>query len=157
MGAGSETKAGAGKTGDAADATLACSCALARRAARQMTQAYDRALKPAGMRLTQYAVLSAVRGEGGRTISDIADMLAMDRTTLTRNLRPLEKAGWVRVGDGADRRCRAVFITEEGRAAFARAMPFWEEAERGFRDRVGQADAAALRQLLRAVTKAAAA
>ena len=129
-----------------------CTCAALRRTARRLTKAYDRALRPAGLRLTQYSVLANVAradGEGsGLTVTDLARRLAMDRTTLTRNLRPLEVAGWLRVAPGPDRRSRAVEITEEGRRVLEAARPLWQAAERTFRQALGREDAAALRRLL---------
>ncbi len=129
-----------------------CTCAALRRAARRLTRAYDRALKPAGVRLTQYSVLAnlarAAGGAGGLSVTDLAWRLAMDRTTLTRNLRPLEAAGWIRVAPGPDRRSRAVILTAEGRRLFEAARPLWQDAERGFRRSLGREDAAELRRLL---------
>jgi DNA-binding MarR family transcriptional regulator len=72
----------------------------------------------------------------------------MDRTTLTRNLRPLEAAGWLRIGAGPDRRSRAVEITEEGRRLLVAARPLWQAAERTFRQALGREEAAELRRLL---------
>ncbi len=125
-----------------------CTCAKLRRTARRLTQAYDRALKPAGLRLTQYSVLANLARRGPLSITELAELLAMDRTTLTRNLRPLEKAGWLAVGKGPDRRSRAVAVTAAGRRVFERAQPLWQDAERAFRRKLGRDDAKALRDLL---------
>lgn len=125
-----------------------CTCAALRRSARRLTQAYDRALKPSGLRLTQYQVLAMVADTRGLTITELAALLAVDRTTLTRNLRPLEEAGLIAVGPGTDQRSRAVAITTQGRRRFKQAVPLWREAERSFRTRMGREEAAALRRLL---------
>lgn len=125
-----------------------CTCAMLRRASRRVTLAYDQALKPMGLRLTQYSLLASVLRSGGMTITDLAEMLAMERTTLTRNLRPLEAAGWLRVKSGPDRRSRAVEITPAGRALVEEAFPRWQAAERGLRKSIGREEAAELRQLL---------
>ncbi len=125
-----------------------CTCAVLRRTARRVTQAYDRALRPAGIKLTQYSVLANVLRDGGLSITELAERLAMDRTTLTRNLRPMERAGWIEVGPGPDRRCRAVRITASGRRLFEAAFPLWQAAERGFRRSLGRDTAAELRRLL---------
>ncbi len=126
-----------------------CTCAALRRAARRLTRAYDRALKPVGLRLTQYSVLANLaRAEGGLSVTDLARRLAMDRTTLTRNLRPLEAAGWLRVAPGPDRRSRAVVLTADGRSVFETAQPLWQDAERRFRQALGREEAAELRRLL---------
>lgn len=128
-----------------------CSCAVLRRAARRVTQTYDKALKPVGLRLTQYIVLSNLSGHEGLSITELAERLAMDRTTLTRNLRPMERENWITRAAGADKRSRAVGITASGRALFERAFPLWQEAERDFRRKMGRDAAAELRQLLDAV------
>jgi DNA-binding MarR family transcriptional regulator len=121
---------------------------MLRRTARRLTQAYDRALKPVGLRLTQYSLLANLARKGGLSITDLADLLEMERTTLTRNLRPLEKAGWVRVVEGPDLRRRAVEITPAGRRLFEEAKPLWQKAERGFRRNLGPEETLALRRLL---------
>ena len=127
---------------------MPCTCARLRRTARRLTQAYDRALRPSGLRLTQYSVLANVARRSGLSVTDLAELLAMDRTTLTRNLRPLGARGWVRIASGPDRRSRAVEITEAGLLVYQEALPLWRDAERAFRQRMGPDDAAALGQLL---------
>lgn len=125
-----------------------CTCAKARRTARHLTREYDRALKPAGLKLTQYSVLANLMRSGGLSITALAERLAMDRTTMTRNLRPLERSGWVVLRDGPDRRSRSVEITETGRQTYDRAMPLWQSAERAIRQAMGGDRAAELRRLL---------
>lgn len=125
-----------------------CTCAVLRRATRRVTQLYDRALAPAGLRLTQYSVLANVIRAGGPTVTDLADRLIMDRTTLTRTLRPLERSGWIRVAKGPDRRSRAVQVTDAGRRRYEAAVPLWLEAERALRRSMGEDRADALRRLL---------
>ena len=132
-----------------------CTCAALRRTARRLTQAYDEAMRPTGLRLTQYSVLANVARAGGLSVTDLAERLAMDRTTLTRNLQPLERQGLIRIAPGTDRRSRAVEITEQGREAYEAALPRWRAAERQFRRTMSQAEAAELRRLLdRALTSA---
>ena len=104
---------------------LPCSCALVRRAARRLTQAYDAALRPIGLKLTQYSVLANVAQAGGLSITDLAERLAMDRTTLTRNLKPLLSQGLLRMNAGEDRRQRLIAVTDEGREALSKALPLW--------------------------------
>ncbi len=132
----------------AAPSDTPCTCAMLRRTARRLTQAYDRVLKPSGLRLTQYSLLANVSRAGGLSITELAARLEMDRTTLTRNLGPLEKAGWLRVLPGADLRSRAVEITPAGRRLFEEARPLWQAAERDLRRRMGQEESQALRNLL---------
>ena len=125
-----------------------CSCALLRRTARRVTRRYDEALRPAGLRLTQYSILANLESVGAMSITALADRLGMDRTTLSRNLGPLERGGLVRFQGGADRRLREVVPTDAGRARLAAARPLWQDAERCFRRELGADDAAALRRLL---------
>jgi len=125
-----------------------CSCAALRRVARRATQVYDHALRPAGIRVTQYSLLSNLAEAGGLSVTELAERLEMDRTTLTRNLRPLQAAGWARLAPGPDRRSRAVEITGEGRRILEAARPLWQEAERAFRRTLGREQAAELRRLL---------
>lgn len=125
-----------------------CSCAMLRRAARRVTQRYDRALEPAGLRLTQYSILANLDAHGAMSITALAERLGMDRTTLSRTLRPLEGGGLVRLQGGADRRAREVALTAGGAGRLAAARPLWQEAERAFRRELGPADSATLRQLL---------
>jgi len=129
-------------------ADLRCTCAALRRTTRRLTQVYDDALKPAGLKLTQYSVLANLSQAEHPSITDLAERLAMDRTTLTRNLRPLEKAGWVRLDHGGDRRARAVVLTAEGRRVLDAARPVWRETEIAVRARLGADGGADLRRLL---------
>ena len=120
---------------------------MLRRTARRVTRIYDRALRPAGVRLTQYSVLANINGAGGLSISELAERLEMERTTLTRNLRPLVRAGWVIVARGSDRRQRSVGLTQAGRQVYDAAFPLWQAAEQHLREVLGH-DAEALRALL---------
>ena len=90
------------------------------------------------------------------SITALAERLAMDRTTMTRNLGPLERTGWVVVRDGPDRRSRSVEITEAGQGVYEKAVPLWQEAERAIRQSMGKDDAASLRRLLDAALAATA-
>src|SRR5215470_12825992 len=92
----------------------ACVCNKTRIAARLVTRLYDEALRPTGLRATQFAVLVALDGDGAMSIAALAKLMAMDRSTLTRNLRPLETGGLVARGDEGWRRSRTVEITAKG-------------------------------------------
>jgi DNA-binding MarR family transcriptional regulator len=105
-------------------------------------------LAPAGIGAAQFGVLVAVAGRDGASLTELAQSLDMDRTTLTRNLRPLERAGHLRLAAGADKRSRAVGITAEGRAVLARARPLWRNAQRVVAESLGAGDLAALHSLL---------
>lgn len=116
-----------------------CTCFGLRKAARAVTQMYDQALKPSGLRGTQFSLLVAARRAGPRGIGELAELLVMDRTTLTRNLKPLLDQGLLERIEGADRRRRAVAITARGRAALARALPYWREAQASLAGSLGRA------------------
>jgi DNA-binding MarR family transcriptional regulator len=115
-----------------------CMCHKARMAARVVTRAYDDALRPTGLRATQISVLAAVAARGALSIKSLADTLLMDRSTLTRNLRPLEVKGYVGLAPEARYRSRVLTLTPAGRAALSQAFPLWEGAQRKLRGRVGQ-------------------
>ena len=106
-----------------------CTCHSLRKAARAVTQMYDEALRPAGLRPTQLSLLYAVDHEGPVGISDLAKTLVLDRTTLTRSLKPLLDQKLLEVVDGPDRRQRPIAITSKGRDALARALPLWQEVQ----------------------------
>ena len=108
---------------------ISCVCTRVRRLDRSLTRLYDDALAPSGPRVTQYALLSRLAALGPVTLSRLADAMATDRTTLTRNLAPLERAGFVAVAAGADRRTRLVRLIGNGEAALSRARPFWRAAQ----------------------------
>ena len=108
----------------------ACACFAVRRAARSITQHYDRRLRPAGLRATQFTLL-VVLARGERVpLHRVAERLGLERTTLTRNLRPLLAKGFVRVDPGEDGRERLIAITPRGIAAVTAALPRWRQAQR---------------------------
>jgi len=107
-----------------------CICHKTRMAARVVTRAYDEALRPTGLRATQVSVLAAVGVRGAVSITALADSLGMERTTLTRNLRPLEQKGYVQLAAEGHRRSRVLTLTPAGRAALLGALPLWKEAQR---------------------------
>lgn len=106
-----------------------CACFNVRKAARAITQLYDHILKPTGLRGTQFTVLVALSIRGHIGISQLADVLVMERTTLTRNLKPLEKQGLISISEGSDRRTRSVILTAEGREKIKETIPYWEQAQ----------------------------
>lgn len=117
-----------------------CICTALRAAARSATDAYDAALAPSGLKVTMYRLLKRVAAEDDVSISALAERLGLDRSTLGRNLRVLEKRGLVRLGAAEDGRARAVRITETGRAAYLSARPYWSEAQATMRARLGGAE-----------------
>jgi DNA-binding MarR family transcriptional regulator len=118
-------------------ATAMCTSFNLRKAARAVTQFYDDALRESGLKSTQFSLLSAAAVAGTMPISRLAEEMAMDRTTLTRNLKPLENEGLLRVEAGKDRRVRNVTVTPEGEALLEKAAPLWRKAQTQMIDKLG--------------------
>jgi DNA-binding MarR family transcriptional regulator len=132
--------------------TRECNCLAIRQAARHVTQFYDQVLAPSGLRATQFAILGRLRRGGPMTINALAAALVMDRTTLGRNLLPLQREGLVEIGPGvSDRRRREVRLSPAGAARLAAARRGWAEAQARFDEVFGEQRSAALRDLLREV------
>jgi DNA-binding MarR family transcriptional regulator len=106
-----------------------CTCDRLRKLTRRLTQHYDACLAPAGLRVTQFSLLAHLQRARPTTMTALADLLEMDRTTLTRNLKPLLDAGLVVVEPGADARTRRVAATDEGRAVWRSARAHWHRAQ----------------------------
>ena len=106
-----------------------CTSFNLRKAARAVSQVYDEALKPSGLRGTQFSLLVVVEGRGPAGVTELAKAMVMDRTTLTRNLKPLLAQGLLEVVDGPDRRRRPIAITGHGRETISRALPLWRQAQ----------------------------
>ncbi len=116
-----------------------CTCFKVRSLSRRLTQLYDETIAPSGLRSTQFSLLAnARRPRGGAApcVTELADAMFMDRTTLTRNLRPLVAAGLVALESGGDARSKAVVVTEAGEQAFLQARELWKLAQKRVR-RVG--------------------
>jgi DNA-binding MarR family transcriptional regulator len=136
----------------AADIYGACFCLGVQRAARGVARRYDEALKPLGLTSGQFSILSSLLRESAEAIGALAALLGQERTTLTRNLRPLEAAGWVETKpDAKDARVRRVRLTAKGRALLCAAIPVWRAAQRDSNARLGEAGWDALRPLLGAL------
>ncbi|MGU9981687.1 MarR family winged helix-turn-helix transcriptional regulator [Phreatobacter sp. HK31-P] len=130
---------------DPAAATLPCICGRVRRAARRVSQIYDRHLQPFDLTITQFGLLAQVRGEPDLSIGQLADRMVMDPTSLTRGLKPLERRGLLRLApDPDDRRTRRVSLTPEGLAALKAARPGWEAAQAEVQLALGHAESADL-------------
>lgn len=116
-----------------------CTCFNLRKASRVVTQFFDQALQPSGLLVTQFTILVAISLSTPQTINQLAQVLAMDRTTLTRNLKPLEREGFIQVQPGQDQRTRVICLTDRGQAALAAALPLWEQAQAGMVEKLGKA------------------
>ena len=106
-----------------------CVCTAARRRSRDLTRVFEKAMRGSGVRGTQFTLLATLVQTGPSPTTRLADFLGLERTTLTRNLVPLLRAGFVRIDQGEDRRVREVAITPKGEAAARRAYPFWKKAQ----------------------------
>ena len=126
-----------------------CHCATLRKAARRLSQFYDEKLAPTGLRSSQYGILVAIRDSGELSVNELARRLELDRTTTGKNLRPLERAQYVRVAPSTtDGRSRSITLTAEGLAALKAAAPLWREAQSEFEESNGPERAATLRATL---------
>ena len=131
----------------------ACNCLALRQATRHVTQFYDQILTPAGIRATQYSILARLQRKGAMTINALAAELVMDRTTLGRNILPLQRDGLIAVGPGqSDRRSKELRLTRAGQERFAAAQKGWTKAQAHFERAYGAKRAKALRTLLEDVT-----
>ena len=129
-----------------------CNCLAIRQAARHVTQFYDQLFAPTGLRATQFAILSRLRHVGPMSINTLANLLVMDRTTLGRNILPLERDGLIEVAPSqADRRRHELRLTEAGLARYRASVECWNEAQKRFSEVFGDERATALRSLLREV------
>ncbi|HKJ74378.1 MAG TPA: MarR family transcriptional regulator [Alphaproteobacteria bacterium] len=108
-----------------------CLCLHVQRAARAIARRYDEALRPVGLTNGQFSLLMSLNRPEPPTISSVSKLLAMDRTTLTANIKPLERRGLLRVTvDEADRRSRRLTLTDDGRDILKVALPLWEQAQK---------------------------
>ena len=129
-----------------------CNCLAIRQAARHVSQFYDQLFAPVGLRATQFAILSRLRHDGPLTINALAAALVMDRTTLGRNILPLQRDGLIEVAASpADRRRRELRLTESGAARHRAGVECWAVAQRRFDEVFGGDRARELRDLLREV------
>jgi DNA-binding MarR family transcriptional regulator len=133
-----------------------CACSEVRRIARKLTSLYDGALAPAEITITQYSLLANIGRAGQLSHTVLADKLGMDRTTLTRNLRPLLKAQWVAVTSGEDRRQHLLQLTAAGKKKLTRSIPLWEKVQERFVSEIGAQPLKELRTLLRLAESAVA-
>jgi DNA-binding MarR family transcriptional regulator len=129
-----------------------CNCFAVRSAARHVTQFYDQFLALTGLRTTQFSVLARLKRLGPLTINTLASDMVMDRTTLGRNIRPLQRDGLIRIETTAsDRRAKELHLTNLGEKRLRAAMKGWSQAQARFETAVGRRRAAALRTMLAAV------
>ena len=116
---------------------ISCVCTVVKKLSRKLGRAYDAALAPSGLNVTQFAVLRAIARKPDKPLARVAAALAMDRTSFYRAVVPLERHGWVRLGKGMDARSRTVDLTEQGRKVVADALPAWERVQSQIVDEFG--------------------
>jgi len=132
----------------------ACNCLAIRQAARRVTQLYESYLAPLGLRSSQYSVLARLSRLGPMSINALADGIVMDRTTMGRAIRPLQRDGLVAIGTAEDGRKRVVSLTPAGRARFKKALAQWRKAQKEFELSYGALAAQKLRATMKDVISA---
>jgi len=110
--------------------TKGCHCLAARKRARELTRLYEEKLRPFGLRATQFSILAALGVKGPTRVGDLADILGLERTTLTRSASVLERDGRIAVAPTGDGRERRWHLTSVGRRALEAALPAWRQAQR---------------------------
>lgn len=126
-----------------------CHCTTLRYAAQTLTEIYDRVLAPSGLKVTQYVLLQTLlQGEGERSITDLAQALGNDRSTIGRNVHILARDGLVSLRRGRDRREHTVHLTQKGRETVALAMPLWQKSQMALEEALGEDQLKTLRGLL---------
>ena len=129
-----------------------CNCFMARSAARHVTQLYDQFLAPVGLHVTQFSILAKLKRLGPTTINGMAKEMVMDRTTLGRNVLPLERDGLIKIEASAtDGRAKELHLTKAGEKRLLAGREAWEQAQTRFDSRFGAKRAADFRTMLRAV------
>jgi DNA-binding MarR family transcriptional regulator len=133
---------------------LPCICASFRRTSRALTQLYEEALRPTGLRATQFTVLQTLSLAGEVTQGQLGEILAMDSTTLTRTLTIMERHGWIAKRRGEDRREWRMRLSKAGETQLKQALPHWEKAQTQLRRQLGEELSNNLMKLTQKVTNA---
>lgn len=115
-----------------------CTCFNLRKAARVVTQIFDNEMRPINLRATQFTLLALAFAYGPITVTRLSEEMVADRTTLSRNLNPMEKSGLISIECGEDRRTRMVIITDSGRRKLEDAYPLWKKAQQAIKDAMGR-------------------
>ena|SRR5215469_9276080 len=136
--------------------SLPCMCASLRRAARALTQTYEKELRPLGLRSTQLTILQVLSRTGELTQRSLGKALAMDSTSLTRTLAVMLREGWITERRGEDRRERWIGISRAGEKMLNNALPAWEKVQARLRREIGPQSWTDLMQLTRQLTHFAA-
>ena len=137
------------------EALFVCACATARHVARTLTQLYDTALRDTGLEAPQFALLMAIDQIGPCNQSALGERYALDKTTVSRNVKWLERRGWVQASIGENRRERELILTAEGRKRLTAARPKWRTAQALLRSEMSDADWNAMFRAFGKITEAA--
>ena len=131
-----------------------CSCNMMRKSARKITQFYENSLREAGIKPTQFSILAALANTGPIQLSQLADRLLLERTSLTRNLNVLERNTWIDIQPGEeDSRQRVVFLSRNGYKQLDLAIPYWQKAQKAIAKDMGQDTMTGLRSTLDEMTE----
>jgi len=126
-----------------------CNCMVLRRASRRISHFYDGKLAPTGLRTTQFAILALLGEQGGVSVNNLAERLDLDRTTMGKNLRPLERLKYVKITPSpTDGRSRTIMLTTAGGAVLKAARRLWRRAQADFEKANGSTVVGALRATL---------
>jgi DNA-binding MarR family transcriptional regulator len=131
---------------------LPCFCSTLRRTSRSLTQLYEDALRPLGLRATQFTILQALALTGEVSQGRLGEILAMDSTTLTRALEIMSRRGWITERRGEDRRERWLNLANKGEKQLSRALPIWEKVQTNLRHQIGKQNWESFLQLADQVT-----
>lgn len=130
-----------------------CLCLHVQRAARTLARRFDEALRPFNLTNGQFSLLMSLNRPTPPPMGPVADLLGMDRTTLTAALKPLQRRGFVKVAsDPADRRSRILKLTEKGRRLLARALPVWKKTHDDVEGLIPNGAANSIRQSLKSLS-----
>jgi len=125
-----------------------CNCMNMRRASRAVSQFYDEVLKPSGLTIAQLGLLRHLEIAEQTTISELAKIMRIDRTTLNRNMKPLSDTGLIAINPGKDSRTREIKLTKAGKDAVVKGWALWGEAQSSLKEYMGEEDLVKLVQLL---------
>jgi DNA-binding MarR family transcriptional regulator len=125
-----------------------CTCYRLRQAGRLVSRLYDQSLAPLGINIGQFGLLATLSAMSGASVMRVANVLQMDRTTLTRNLSPLERLGYISAGSRSGMRVRALSLTKRGKDLLKTAKPLWKNAQDGLVKNLGRARAKMLHEIL---------
>jgi DNA-binding MarR family transcriptional regulator len=134
---------------------LPCMCGTLRRTSRALTQLYENAIRPLGLRATQLTILQVLSRAGEVSQGQLGEMLAMDSTSLTRTLEIMVRHGWIAERRGADRRERCLRLAKGGETKLTRVLPVWEKVQSSLRSQLGDQAWNNLLQLTNQATNAA--